>query len=72
MIRKITPAVTRVASKQARPTWVPPASIREEHAAAGTPLPAPATAGVLGLGLVILGALGRRARRDPATATPRV
>lgn len=32
-------ASTRVASKQARPTWVPPASIRAEHAASGIPLP---------------------------------
>ena len=47
-------------------------SVALNVSAAGTPLPAPATAGVLGLGLVILGALGRRARRDPATATPRV
>ncbi len=30
---------TRVVSKAADPTWYPPASVREEHAAAGDPLP---------------------------------
>jgi L,D-transpeptidase ErfK/SrfK len=32
--------LTRVASKVASPTWIPPPSIRREHAAAGDPLPA--------------------------------
>lgn len=31
---------TRVARKEANPSWYPPQSIREEHAAAGDPLPA--------------------------------
>lgn len=31
---------TRVARKEANPAWYPPQSIREEHAAAGDPLPA--------------------------------
>lgn len=31
---------TRVARKEANPSWYPPKSIREEHAAAGDPLPA--------------------------------
>jgi L,D-transpeptidase ErfK/SrfK len=31
---------TRITDKRANPTWYPPASVREEHAARGEPLPA--------------------------------
>lgn len=37
--------ITRIVDKRANPVWIPPASVRAEHAARGDPLPAQVPAG---------------------------